>query len=868
MELKNYQKKTMRDLASYLHFLDTEHDMVRAYEKHWGAQDVRVGLGGMLPYRITIPGAPHVCFKVPTGGGKTFLACASIRPIFEAMPKDKLNAVIWLVPSNAILDQTIRNLSNVSHPYRQRLDFDFAGRVMVYTKEQLLNGQNFTPDTVREQLSVCVLSYDSLRSSKKDGRKVYQQNGNLASFANFFNDPSILLADTDETALIQVFRNLNPTVVVDESHNAQSDLSVEMLNNLNPSFVLDLTATPKSNSNIISFVDAREMKRENMVKLPVIVYNRTSRQDVMQDAIQLRGNIERQAIAEEQGGGSYIRPIVLFQAQPNTDEDSATFEKIRANLIGMGIPETQIAIKTSKINELKDVDLMGHECPVRYIITVNALKEGWDCPFAYILASLANKTSAVDVEQIVGRILRQPYAKLHKGPLLNESFVLTNSADFRNTLDKIVMGLNNAGFSRQALRVAEEIPAQQPPEEIPVQTTLSAQQPVEDDDFSDLHPEEVRSALENETETPSTEVATMVEEAERQSSEYNRELESNEGNGFFGGELGKMKNQFAMQAEYSAEALKLEIPQFFIQTAPSLFGGDNTLLTKEALSEGFSLNGQDAQISFELATGEIYRVDLSAHGEAVPQYQRAQKDEGQYIREYLARTPEANKLKVCIGALCSYINRNDRLATAEVNAYVRRVVEGMTQDELAALETATPTYARKIQQKIDILEEVYREKQFDKWMDNNKITCKPSLVPPKVITPINSKDSIVKSLYESEWDDMNDFEFKVINTVAALDNVKWWHRIMERKPGEFYLNGFIHHYPDFMIMTQSGKLVMIETKGNHLWNDESRAKLHLGRQWAAAAGAKFSYFMVFDELDTHENGAYKLDDFIGMIKDI
>ena len=161
------------------------------------------------------------------------------------------------------------------------------------------------------------------------------------------------MADTPDTALIQVLRHLEPVVIVDESHNAESKLSTEMLNNLNPSFVLDLTATPRKNSNIISYVDARELKKEHMVKLPVVVYNRTTRQSVIQDAIQLRGSIEQEAIAAEAAGGKYIRPIVLFQAQPRTGDNSDTFDKIKAMLVGMGIPKNQIAVKTSDVDDLK-----------------------------------------------------------------------------------------------------------------------------------------------------------------------------------------------------------------------------------------------------------------------------------------------------------------------------------------------------------------------------------------------------------------------------------------------------------------------------------------------------------------------------------
>jgi len=868
MELKNYQKKTMRDLASYLEFLNSTHNMIKAYERHWTAQDVRVGFGGVPPYNDTIPGTPHVCFKVPTGGGKTFMACASARQIFDAMPKDKLRVIVWLVPSNAILEQTTKTLSDVTHPYRQRLDYDFAGRVVVYTKEQLLSGQNFSPTAVREQLSICILSYDSLRSSKKDGRKVYQENSQLAPFTKTFTTPETLIEDVDDTALIQVLNQLSPVVIVDESHNAQSDLSVEMLNNLNPSFVLDLTATPKSNSNIISYVDARELKTENMVKLPVIVYNRTSRQSVIQDAIQLRGSLESQALEEEAVGGSYIRPIVLFQAQPKNSEDSETFDKIKTMLVEMGIPKEEIAIKTSTINELKNLDLMSRGCPIRYIITVNALKEGWDCPFAYILASLANKTSAVDVEQILGRILRQPYAKQHKAPLLNTSYVLTCSSDFRETLDKIVLGLNKAGFSRKDFRVGSDIPAAPAPApEMPVQTNLFTPPVTEFDNFTDIVPEDVRATLENAKPTD-TGIAAMVEEAKKQSAEYNDAVYKNEGNGFLGGELEDMMNQFGMQSQFAGEALALKIPQFFLRTAPSLFGGEYTLLTKEALSDGFSLSGQDAQVNFELATGEIYRVDIEKVGEAVPKYYRVSEAEGEYIRNYLAKLPAESKIKVCTDMICRQINRNDRWAAKEINEYVERIVKNMTADELAALEAAVPIYALKIQTKIETLEDAYRERKFDHMLDSGAIVCRPSYIPPKVITPVDKIDSIPLSLYEAEKNDMNDFEFEVINDVIGLGNIKWWHRIMDRKPGEFVLNGFINHFADFMVMTKSGILVLIETKGDHLWNDESKAKLHLGRKWQALAGGQYRYFMVFKEKLVSEDGAYTLDEFAGVMKNL
>lgn len=871
MELKNYQKSVMRNLSSYMDCINNTANLFAAWEEYWRRQDISVGFGGVPTYSNSIKGVPHVCMKVPTGGGKTFMACSSVKRIFDEMPKDKPKVVVWLVPSDPILNQTIKTLSNITHPYRQKLESDFAGRVGVYTKEQLLNGQNFSPDTVGEMLTVCILSYGSLRidSKKKDVRKVYQENGNLLRFAEYFNDKETLLSDTPDTALIQVLRQLSPVTIVDESHNAGSDLSIEMLNRLNPSFVLDLTATPRKNSNILCYVDARELKKEHMVKLPVVVYNRTSRQSVIQDAIQLRGSIEQQANAQEATGGEYIRPIVLFQAQPNLKgKETDTYQKIKQTLIDIGIPEEEIAIKTSEVDDISNVDLMSKECKVRYIITVNALKEGWDCPFAYILASLANKTSTVDVEQIVGRILRQPYAKTHSAPLLNTSYVLTCSNDFRNTLENIVSGLNKAGFSRKDYRVGELISEAQPATpELPKTQAEQIEMPItnqQEDDFADVSVEEVKTNIEATAQNPSAQVADMIQQATIQTHKYNTEAENNDDFGFTGGELGDMLKQNLIQDCYKETVAGLRIPQFFIQTTPDLFGDEYELLEPENLSEGFTLSGQDAQISFELATGEMYRVDLQEQGDAVPKYKRASKEESEYLRDYLAQLPPEAKIKSCTDMICGQINKNNRYATSDINAYVHRIVENMTEDELASMETAIPIYAKKIQKKIDVLEDAYREQQFYRWLDSGKVVCREHYEFPPVITPADITESIPYSLYEAEKNDMNTFELRVLDYVVGLQNIQWWHRIIDRKG--FRINGFINHYPDFVVRTKSGKIVMIETKGDDRDNSDSKTKLKLGRSWQAQSGSNYRYFMVFDHKELE--GAYTVDKFVDVMKSL
>ena len=167
MEMKRYQKKVIQDLSRYMELLNQEGNMGKAYTTFWNEKGVNVGFGGIKPYQNILPGVPNLCLKVPTGGGKTFIACNAVKTIFDGLPESKMKAVVWLVPSDAILTQTLAALRNPDHPYRMKLNADFGARVEVYTKEQLLSGQNFNITTVGEQLSIMVLSYDSFRGRKE-----------------------------------------------------------------------------------------------------------------------------------------------------------------------------------------------------------------------------------------------------------------------------------------------------------------------------------------------------------------------------------------------------------------------------------------------------------------------------------------------------------------------------------------------------------------------------------------------------------------------------------------------------------------------------------------------------------------------------
>ena len=885
MELKKYQLQVIKDLDRFLELLIEKQNISKAYNALWNEKGINVGIDGMPPYNPELAGVPQVCFKVPTGGGKTFLAANSLKQIFASMPHIHPKAVVWLVPSDAILSQTYKTLTDKNHAYRKKIDVDFGNKVEVYSKQQLLNGQNFNPTSVSDNLSIFVLSYDSFRTNKKDGRKAYQENGSLLPFVRFKQDSSNLLEDTDETALIQVIRKLNPVVIVDESHHATSKLSKEMLQNFNPSFVLDLTATPKRGSNIISFVDARQLKAENMVKLPVIVYNRKSQEDVFISAVSLRRKLELEAVQGQKNGGKYIRPIVLFQAQPKNNADSTTYEKIKHTLMDMGIPESEIAIKTADKDELKNIDLSNPDCGIRYIITVNALKEGWDCPFAYILATVANRTSSIDVEQILGRILRLPNTRKNEREVLNLSYVITSSNAFYATLDKVVAGLNAAGFTSKDYRIDDyveqdtEFPVEQAGN---IQTELKLDNDVTDDtnnvsdEIDSLNVDFVREQIspfvnnenmESQSQSKVNDAVTdMLDHAKTQNELYWQDFEETEEYLPVPPEVGNKMKHYKVNQLYASEAGQIEIPQFMIETGRSLFSEhEHQVLTKENLYAGFSLLDKDTVIDFDSIDSEIARIDID-DSDALPKAWKLQGFDSQNVKQWFDEQPSDRKMRLCKDMIIKKLSKNNAINDRDLEVYVDRIIQNLTEDQLTDMEQTPGIYVLKINKKVNSLLNEYAKKMFYEWVEQDKISCQPSYKLPKEISPTETIASIPKSLYNEEEKFDTEYERKVVMELSSLNNIKWWHRNMVRKG--FAINGAVNAYPDLMVRTESGKLLLIETKGDQLENSESREKAEIGAKWAEMAGRMYKYYMVFETKNPGYNGAYSYEEFMRIVKEL
>ena len=523
---------------------------------------------------------------------------------------------------------------------------------------------------------------------------------------------------------------------------------------------------------------------------------------------------------------------------------------------------------------------MSADCPVRYIITINALKEGWDCPFAYILASLADKSSAVDVEQIVGRVLRLPYARRNQNDVLNLSYVLTASSKFQETLDNVVRGLNHAGFSDRDFRATDAADPTTPKEPTIVNpTSLFPETPtvatIEEDDidttqitFTPITTTEQPAEI---AETPTTpivpvSVTNILEDAQQQASEMEEQIKNQEDENFMvTPEIAPQVKTATIQAVFAESAKQVQLPMFYVAapTENTLFGAiEDMKLEKQHLLQSFRLAAQDTDISFAAAETNMYAVDIDAQSdEHTPRYEKVKGVTYDFILNYIrqAETLEA-RVKRCAKIVADEMGKMIPLSHKDIQEYVGRIFANFTETQLEDFMAHLAEYTQIIKKKILQLEDAHIEKEFRKLLDTDQILLKSSYAIPNKITLSTPSQGITKMLHTKE-ESVNGFEAAVINDVANLDNIEWWTRNIEKRG--FYINGFINHYPDFIIKTKKGKIVLLETKGDHL---DAEPKIRLGNIWANKAGNNYRYFLVYK--DRQVDGAYTKNDFLEIIKNL
>ena len=491
MILKEYQKRTLETVGEFLQRLaewrrkqakiletdpDTTFDWVsRAWEKTVPARPYfprRNGLDEPLP---------AFCLKIPTGGGKTLLATKIIDLVNVHYRRQPRGLVLWIVPTTQIYHQTLKALKDRGHPYRQQIDLASGGRTMVLEKTS-----GFGPRDVEDNLCILLLMLPSANRATKAQLRMFRDSGGFERFfpadddvsghesllkrtpnLDTFDQESDFWGRQAKTSLGNTLRLLRPLMVLDEGHKAYSQNAKATLEGFNPCMIVELSATPPHGANVLVEISGQELNAEEMIKLDLRIRNIASAswKEALLTSIEHRQRLEDEARQYEGDTGEYIRPICLVQVERTGRDQRRTgvvhAEDVREYLLRHpDISADQVAVKTSQKDELKDVDevggLLSRDCPIRFIITKQALQEGWDCAFAYVLTILTNPGSKSALTQLVGRILRQPRAKKTRVRWLDESYVFCFQRRGNDLLQEVRRGFGLEGLADLQGRIVHD----------------------------------------------------------------------------------------------------------------------------------------------------------------------------------------------------------------------------------------------------------------------------------------------------------------------------------------------------------------------------------------------------------------------------
>lgn len=739
---------------------------------------------------------PNVVLKVPTGGGKTYLATASLSRIMGRYLGKNSGFVLWIVPNEAIYTQTLKQLKDREHPYRQMLDRSAMGRVKIMEKNDPLNSRD-----VDSHLCVMVLMLQAANRETKDSLKMFQDRGDVHGFFPPEGDQAAHQAALDATPNLDAYsaaagsgsmwpmvkdslgnalRLIRPVVVMDEGHRAISDLAFRTLYGFNPAFVLELTATPVDvaarggrnprearYANVLVDVLGVELLREGMIKMPL---NLATLQDAdwhntLNTALNKLDELQETASDHRANGGNYIRPIMLVQVE-RTGEDQRDGNHIHALdvkdwLAQAGLdPDAEIAIKTADVNDLnnpENQDLLAPTNRVRVIITKQALQEGWDNPFAYVLCSLAASSSLNSMTQLVGRILRQPHAEKTNVEALDECYVYAHHASTADVVQAVKAGLEDGGLGDLVREVRQE--------------------------------DETGSTTRGPRNIP-------------------------------------RRNEFRTTEIYLPQVLKMESNQARLLDYDTdiLYQLDWTDLNVQPLVARIPTN-------FQAAESQLQRITLTEGEERIT-----------------AERVEANKTVHALDP--SYLVR----LTSDIvqNAWIARDIVGrlldglrtcgFTDERLGQLSSLILSELRKYlaEKRDEKAEQLFRHEvscgnvQFRlradgaNWlMPTTTVTTEPENAPQLIGL---DGGPLKKSLFSPHYGaDFNSDERDVAVYLDAEETLNWWHRNVARN--QYYLQGWRRGriYPDFIFAARpdgtANRITVLETKGDHLGgNDDTTYK--------------------------------------------
>lgn len=881
-KLKEYQKQTLAELEAFL--TDARVMSVpEAFTASMERQNIPAEQQpAYCPY--SFGEVPYLCLRLPTGGGKTVLASHAVRIAARTYLEQDYPVVLWLVPTNAIKSQTLEALKTVGHPYREELDRYFDHRVRVLDDDEVTQ---IRPQDIGNKTIVVVTTIANLRVEDTSIRKVYayhedfephfaKVNPNDERFERVSeNDLKENGLSASELGKIKFsFANLlamhKPLIIMDEAHNARTSLTFETFHRVHPACIIEFTATPdtsrESASNVLYHVSASELKAEDMIKLPIMLTEHNDWKAAVRDSVLTRQKLE----AEAQHDTDYIRPIVLFQADKKNGE--VTVDVLKAFLMEeLHVEEEKIAIATGTQRELDGINLFERGCKIEHIITIEALKEGWDCSFAYVFCSVRDVRSSKDAEQLLGRVLRMPFAKRREVESLNRAYAHLASPAFSRAASELTDKLINMGFEEMEIPASlqhgkslslfgGDLPTT-PQEEPPLVLQLSAPPAAipaggeveahESEDGS--YRVEAKGYVSDETATALTASLKGKEkkEAEEQIRQHNARIEANRAPAQQGVAFAALPQLvLAEQGE-----LALMEPEAFLY-----INGAWSLLDYKVELPNYNLH--ETETTFEV---DIEGKRLS--------YRNVGEQQAEQLNLIDIGLTETDMVRWLDREL-----RQPDVPQPTMIKYLVQLVGHLSKERgisLTALERSKFVLVRAIAKQINLCREKAASAGFQQLLFTDSAPLEasfefgyrfePNLYPARA--PFyQGRFKFRKHFYPVIEDLKADGE--EYTCAMAIENqpmVKQWVRnLVRREHASFRLplamNWF---YPDFVAELTDGRMFVIEYKGEaYKTNDDSREKDAVGQLWASKSDGKCLFLMAVEEDNQGRNVFQQINDAV------
>jgi len=853
LELKNYQKKSLEKLKQFFERCNTLRPKVAFID-----QTERIY--HEVP---NLADSPYVCIRIPTGGGKTLLACHSLGLAANKYLHTENPVCLWLVPSKAIKDQTLIALQDRNHHYREAIESYFPNLINVLDLQEALSLQR---SKILGGPVIIVSTLAALRVSDTDGRKIYETNGALQHHFTGLNRSLFDSLEKNKDGLISyslanVLGLYHPIVIMDEAHNARTALSFSSLERFHPSCIIEFTATPQTNhdprleifaSNVLHHVSAAELKLEDMIKLPINLRTRNDWKEAIGDAVKTQKKLEDLALEEESSGSDYLRPIVLLQAQPRSQtRETFTVEAIEKCLIDdFKIPKEEIAIATGDTKEIENVDLFDNNCKIRFIITVMALSEGWDCSFAYILCSVSEISTPKSVEQILGRILRLPGAKKRFNSDLNCAYAIATSKNFINTAQNLEKALIENGFqameAKDFITKYKDSPLFDPDDLFPHVKILITQEP--NLSFID-HELKARVSFDNSKNILKIRGVFSQKDKDHLKKCMLSKTDQDEIERVY--EISQQQAEGKWSPCQKGEPFAIPLLNIRVGDQLELFEETHFLdYTWKLLDYDHVLTEKEFPSTF--ISGKKGLIDVSKNG-------KIEVREIDELREKIALLSEDPNwtLAKLVNWLDQQIPHVD-LTWEQANLFIHQTLSGLIENRDLDLNTLVRRRF-KLRDALEIKINLHRDEQSKKCFQRMLFTERRN----DFVVSADNILNLDENLYAPSWYYEGPFqfsksyfskigelknegeEFECACFIDSLSEVKYWVRNLTKGHRSFWLpTSTDKFYPDFIIMLKDGRILVVEYKGADRWsNDDSKEKRAIGDLWAEKGGENCLFIM-------------------------